>query len=174
MQRYPDASAIPFLFFWGHQPSRDGSLTKTCFSQWWVALFEVDGVRYPTAEHWMMAGKARLFGDLEALGRVTATVSPAAAKKEGRLVKNFVPDTWDKHKFELVFAGNWHKFSQNDDLKRYLAGTGEHVLVEASPVDPVWGIGLAADHPAAKKPESWKGENLLGFALMEVREKLKG
>ncbi|HLZ89792.1 MAG TPA: NADAR family protein, partial [Puia sp.] len=67
IQKFPDAGVIPFLFFWGHQPSKDGSITKSCFSQWWVAPFEVEGVRYPTAEHWMMAGKAKLFGDEAAL-----------------------------------------------------------------------------------------------------------
>jgi len=174
MQHYPDPAAIPFLFFWGHQPARDGSITKTCFSQWWVAPFVVEGVTYRTAEHWMMTGKARLFGDEEAVAKIAGANSPGAAKKEGRMVRNFVPDLWDKHKFELVVAGNWHKFSQNEDLKRFLVGTGDYVLVEASPVDPVWGIGLTGDNPAAMNPATWRGENLLGFALMKVREKLKG
>jgi ribA/ribD-fused uncharacterized protein len=173
MQKYPEGTTIPFLFFWGHQPPNDGSVSKSCFSQWWEAPFDVEGVVYRTAEHWMMTGKAKLFGDLEAAARIANAKSPGAAKNEGRLVKNFVPDVWDKHKYELVVAGNWHKFSQNSGLKDFLSGTGEHVLVEASPVDPVWGIGLAADDPKAKNPISWKGENLLGFALMEVREKLK-
>ena len=174
IQKFPDAGVIPFLFFWGHQPSKDGSITKSCFSQWWVAPFEVEGVRYPTAEHWMMAGKAKLFGDEAALPKIVGAATPAAAKKGGRLVKNFVPDIWDRHKFELVVAGNWHKFSQHRALKDFLLATGDQVLVEASPVDKVWGIGMAGDHPAAKNPASWKGDNLLGFALMEVREKLKG
>jgi ribA/ribD-fused uncharacterized protein len=173
MERYPDAATIPFLFFYGHQPSKDGSIAKSCFSQWWVAPFEVDGVRYPTAEHWMMAGKAKLFGDPGALARITATASPSVAKKEGRLVQNFIPDTWNRYKYELVVVGNWHKFSQNDELKRFLLETGDQVLVEASPLDRVWGIGLGADKPAARNPQTWKGENLLGFALMEVREKLR-
>ena len=174
LQHYPDPGAIPFLFFWGHQPSKDGSVTKSCFSQWWVAPFVVDGVTYQTAEHWMMVGKAKLFGDLEIMPKILGATTPAAAKKGGRLVKNFVADVWDRHKFELVVAGNWHKFSQHPDLKAFLLATGDQVLVEASPMDRIWGIGMAGDNPAAKDPASWRGNNLLGFALMEVREKLKG
>jgi len=173
MQKYPDAGGIPFLFFWGHQPAADGELNKSCFSQFWAAPFKVDGHVYPTAEHWMMAGKAKLFGDEVALKVILEANSPAAAKKEGRLIKNFVSAVWDKHKFDLVVAGNYHKFSQHEQMKKYLLATGDKVLVEASPRDRIWGIGLGGDNPAASIPAKWKGENLLGFALMEVREKLK-
>jgi ribA/ribD-fused uncharacterized protein len=172
IQKYPDPEDIPFLFFWGHQPSKDGSITKSCFSQWWVAPFEVDGNVYQTAEHWMMVGKARLFGDETAAAKIFAAGTPAAAKEGGRLVKDFVPEVWDKHKFEMVVAGNWHKFSQHVALKEFLLNTGEQVLVEASPMDKIWGIGMAGDHPDARNPVKWEGENLLGFALMEVRKKL--
>jgi ribA/ribD-fused uncharacterized protein len=173
IQRYPDIGSIPFLFFWGHKPSADGSITKSCFSQWWIAPFQVDGVTYPTAEHWMMAGKAKLFGDTVAFEKIVVAKTPAAAKKIGRLVQNFDPELWDRHKFELVVTGNGHKFSRHPALKDFLLATGEQVLVEASPMDKVWGIGMAAESLAAKNPASWKGSNLLGFALMEVREKLK-
>lgn len=172
-EQYPEAGFIPFLFFWGHQPVKDGTITKSCFSQWWVAPFEVDGVIYQTAEHWMMAGKARLFDDEEALLKVLGATKPAVAKEEGRRVQNFVPEVWDKFKYDLVLEGNQHKFSQHADLKEFLLRTGEKVLVEASPTDTVWGIGLAGDDPAAANPVLWKGENLLGFALMEVRSKLR-
>lgn len=137
IQKYPDPGTIPFLFFWGHQPSKDGTITKSCFSQWWVAPFKVDGITYQTAEHWMMAGKAKLFGDEVALPKIVGSANPAAAKKGGRLVKNFDPEIWDKHKFELVVAGNWHKFSQHVALKEFLLNTGDQVLVEASPVDKI-------------------------------------
>ncbi len=173
IQKYPDQENIPFLFFWGHQPSKDGSIGKSCFSQWWVAPFEVGGVVYQTAEHWMMAGKARLFGDEVAAAKVLTAATPSAAKRAGRLVRNFVPEVWDKHKFEVVVAGNWHKFSQHTALKEFLLTTGDQVLIEASPTDKIWGIGMASDHIAARNPAKWNGENLLGFALMEVREKLR-
>ena len=171
-RQYPEPEQIPFLFFWGHHPAKDASITKSCFSQWWVAPFEADGVVYQTAEHWMMAAKARLFGDDEALRKILGAAKPAVAKEEGRGVQNFVPGIWDKFKYDLVVEGNQYKFSQHADLKAFLLRTGDKVLVEASPVDTVWGIGLAGDDPAAMNPAQWKGENLLGFALMEVREKL--
>lgn len=170
---YANWGKIPIYFFYGHKPAEDGSVTRSCFSQWWVAPFEVDGVSYRTAEHWMMAGKAKLFGDEEALAKIVGATRPSDAKRIGRLVKNFDSEVWDRQKFGLVVAGNWHKFSQHGALKDFLLATGESVLVEASPRDRVWGIGLAADHPAAKNPAGWKGENMLGFALMEVRDKLR-
>lgn len=161
-----------FLFFWGHRPSKDGSITASCFSQWWEGEFSVDGVLYSSAEHWMMAKKAELFEDLEALQKILKASSPGEAKSIGRKVKNFDPKEWDKEKYEIVINGNLHKFQQNNALKEFLQNTGNRVLVEASPVDPIWGIGLAADNEAVHDPRRWKGENLLGFALMEVRDKL--
>jgi ribA/ribD-fused uncharacterized protein len=72
-----------------------------------------------------------------------------------------------------VVEGNLHKFSQDENLKEFLLNTNERILVEASPMDKIWGIGLAADHPNIENPILWKGENLLGFALMEVRDELR-
>ncbi len=173
IQKYSDPADIPFLFFWGHQSSKDGSVTKSCFSQWWVAPFEVAGFTYLTAEHWMMCGKARLFGDGASFQNILSADTPAEAKKGGRFVHPFDPLRWDKYKFELVVSGNIYKFSQHPDLKDFLLSTGDHVLVEASPGDPVWGIGLSDSNPKARNPNQWQGENLLGFALMEVRDKLR-
>lgn len=163
-----------FLFFWGHQPRTDDAVGKECFSQWWTAPFTLDGVRYPTAEHYMMAEKARLFGDDETRRRVLQAPHPGAAKKLGRQVNPFDEAAWQAARVEIVIRGNTAKFEQNDPLKAYLLGTKERVLVEASPVDRIWGIGLAADDPRAEDPEQWRGLNLLGFALMEVRSRLRG
>ncbi|HEX7869876.1 MAG TPA: NADAR family protein [Chryseobacterium sp.] len=162
-----------FLFFWGHQPNKDGSISKTCFSQWWLSSFEVDNVIYKTAEHWMMAKKAELFNDNEVLAKIIKANSPAEAKKLGRQVKNYDDKLWLANRYEIVKQGNYHKFSQNKDLKTFLINTKGRVLVEASPVDPIWGIGMATDHKDVSNPEKWKGLNLLGFALMEVRDELK-
>jgi ribA/ribD-fused uncharacterized protein len=162
-----------FLFFWGHQPSRDGSIIKTCMSQWWPAVFEENGKTYLTAEHYMMAEKARLFGDEEIREKIFSKTSPKDAKDLGRQIRNFDAELWNDHKFAIVRQGNLLKFTQNTDLKSFLLTTGEKVLVEASPVDPVWGIGLTEDNPKALIPLQWRGENLLGFALMEVRDELK-
>jgi len=162
-----------FLFFWGHQPNKDGSISKTCFSQWWLSSFEVDKVIYKTAEHWMMAKKAELFKDDQVLAKIIKANSPAEAKKLGREVKNYNETLWLAARFDIVKEGNYQKFSQNSDLKNFLINTNDRVLVEASPVDAIWGIGMAGDHKDVLNPEKWKGLNLLGFALMEVRDELK-
>lgn len=162
-----------FLFFWGHQPSSDGTIIKTCFSQWWLSSFEVDKVVYKTAEHWMMAKKAKLFKDDKILDKVLQAKSPAEAKKFGREVKNYNETLWLAARFDIVKEGNYHKFNQNPELKEFLINTKDRVIVEASPVDAIWGIGLASDHKDIENPEKWRGLNLLGFALMEVRDELK-
>ncbi|HEY4200891.1 MAG TPA: NADAR family protein [Devosiaceae bacterium] len=174
LQALVAAGAAPkYLLFWGHRPMRDGSIGKTCMSQWFEAAFTVDGVRYPTAEHYMMAGKARLFGDEEIARRIVDTAEPGAVKALGRKIRGFDEETWRQRRSAIVEAGNLAKFSQNPRLREFLVGTGEQVLVEASPVDAIWGIGLAADDPRAADPAQWPGLNLLGFALMRVRGALK-
>jgi ribA/ribD-fused uncharacterized protein len=158
---------VVFLFFWKTVPARPG-----CLSQWWQQPFTVDGVEYGSAEHWMMAGKARLFGDDDALGRILAAEHPALVKKLGQGVRDFDDETWKANRFEIVVAGNRAKFGSDPDLASYLVGTGDRVLVEASPLDRIWGIGLAEDDPRASDPARWQGLNLLGKALMEVRAAL--
>jgi ribA/ribD-fused uncharacterized protein len=162
---------VRYLFFWGHQKPKSG-LSKTCFSQWYESSFEREGLLYRTAEHFMMAEKARLFGDSDAEQRVLAALSPGEAKRIGRSVKGFNESLWKQKRFSIVVSGNLYKFTQNDELKQFLLNTGDRVLVEASPVDNIWGIGLAADDARVENPNLWKGQNLLGFALMEVRGKL--
>ena len=163
-----------YLFFWGHQAAPDGSVTKSCFSQWWPAPFTLEGHTYGTAEHYMMAGKARLFGDAEMEEKILKASHPKQAKMLGRKAKGFDETAWVAKRFELVVAGNEGKFAQHEDLKAFLLGTGQRVLVEASPVDKIWGIGMKGDDERAEKPQEWRGLNLLGFALMEVRERLRG
>lgn len=171
--RLTAAGARPkYLLFWGHRPERDGRIGAGALSQWWPARFTVDGVTYPTAEHWMMAGKARLFGDEEIVPRILKSRTPAEAKKLGRLVRGFDEARWAEARFELVTQGSVAKFGQDEALLAYLLGTGQRVLVEASPLDRVWGIGLAADSELAGDPARWRGLNLLGFALMEARARL--
>lgn len=164
---------VRYLHFWGHRPLPDGRIGASCLSQWWPSPFTVDGVRYATAEHWMMAGKARLFGDPEAEARALAARTPAEAKKHGRLVRGFDEEVWRRERFRLVTEGSTHKFAADPALRAFLLNTGERVLVEASPVDRIWGIGLAADDERAQDPARWRGLNLLGFALMEARERLR-
>ncbi|MGY0019045.1 NADAR family protein [Streptomyces sp. cg35] len=163
---------VKYLHFWGHAPRKDGELGASCLSQWWPSPFTVDGVEYATAEHWMMAAKARLFGDRDAERRAVAAGHPSEAKKAGRLVRGFDDAVWQRERFRIVVAGSVHKFAADPALRDFLLGTGERVLVEASPVDRIWGIGLAADDAAAQDPRTWRGPNLLGFALMEARRRL--
>lgn len=162
-----------YLFFWGHTPLPDGSIGKPALSQWWPSPFTIDGESYSTAEHYMMAEKARLFGDEATRGRILKVGHPSEAKKLGRLVAGFDESVWEKARFDIVVAGNLARFEQNRKLGDFLLATGERILVEASPVDRIWGIGLAADDERAADPERWNGLNLLGFALMEVRERMK-
>ncbi|WP_031074754.1 NADAR family protein [Streptomyces sp. NRRL S-118] len=164
---------MKYLHFWGHRPRPDGRIGASCLSQWWPAPFTVDGVRYATAEHWMMASKARLFGDADAERQAVEASSPAAAKKAGRLVRGFDEAIWARERFGIVVAGSEHKFGQHPQLRDFLLSTGGRVLVEASPMDRVWGIGLAATDPRAGNPAQWRGLNLLGFALMTARTRLR-
>ncbi|MFF3596285.1 NADAR family protein [Kitasatospora indigofera] len=167
------AGARPkYLLFWGHRPQPGGQTGPGALSQWWPSPFEVDGITYPTAEHWMMAGKARMFGDEQMVPRILKARTPAEAKALGRQVKGFDDRRWTADRFELVVAGSVAKFEQDPALRSYLLGTSQRVLVEASPVDRIWGVGLAADHADVTKPSRWQGLNLLGFALMAARARL--
>ena len=162
-----------FCLFWGHQPSKDGSITKSCLSQWWMEDFYTMVDSYLYMEQYMMAGKAQLFGDEERRKEILACSDPKQIKALGRKVRGFDQVVWDKFKYSIVLNGNWCKFSQNRELREFLLSTGDSVLVEASPYDRIWGIQLSADTPEAQNPFRWRGENLLGFALMEVRDELR-
>ncbi len=162
-----------YLLFWGHQ-ARGDTVDKSCLSQWYPAAFQLEGDRYLTAEHYMMVAKARLFGDHATAQKVLQAPHPNAAKKLGREVQGFDETVWQQHRQDIVFNANLAKFSQHPELQQFLCNTGQKVLVEASPVDNIWGIGLAASDPAAQDPLQWQGLNLLGFALMRVRAHLLG
>ncbi len=166
IRRHAAGERVRYVFFWGHQPRRDGA---HCLSQWAPSPFTVDGVRFETAEHYMMWAKAMLFGDGRTAARVLTATHPKAAKDLGRQVRDFDQQTWVDARVEIVKAANIAKFQQNAAMGDYLRGTGDRVLVEASPLDRIWGIGLAAEDPRAADPERWRGLNLLGFALMDVR-----
>jgi ribA/ribD-fused uncharacterized protein len=122
----------------------------------------------------MMAEKARTFGDFEALGQVLAASSPEDVKRIGRRVKNFHAEVWSERSIDVVLRANIAKFSQNRRLGEWLRASGTSVLVEASPEDAIWGIGLHRDDPRAIDPLVWPGKNLLGFAIMTARDQLIG
>lgn len=163
-----------YLFFFGHRPRQVGRADASCLSQWFAAPFEVQGQRYATAEHWMMAEKARLFEDAAMFERIVATDDPAEAKALGREVRGFDQERWSAARFGIVVAGGEAKFGAHEGLRTFLLGTGDEVLVEATPRDRIWGIGMGRDNPAARDPRRWRGKNLLGFSLMEVRRRLSG
>ena len=169
---FHSGSRPKYVFFWGHTPPKDNTVNQSCFSQWFTSPFVVNEVRYPTAEHYMMHQKAVLFGDEEVASQVLESKSPGAAKALGRAVKNFEQAVWDENAFRIVVEANFHKFDQNEAIGNYLVSTKQRVLVEASPKDAIWGIGLDVNAEGIENPENWRGKNLLGFALMEARQQL--
>lgn len=151
-----------FVFFWSGWPS-----------QWHPSPFSVEGVAYTCAEQFMMAEKARLFGDEATLKAILATQSPREHRALGRKVTPFDNARWTAACQEIVYRGNLARFEQNADLRELLLATGDSTLVEASPTDRIWGIGLAADDPRATQRSAWPGKNWLGEALMRVRADLR-
>lgn len=173
LQQDYQQQSLDFLFFWGHQAAADGKITKSCFSQWWQSDFSIDVRTYCCMEQYMMSGKALLFEDESADQQIMNSRDPKQIKAYGRKVKNFDETLWNRYKYTIVLEGNFYKFSQNRRLFDFLLNTKNRILVEASPLDRIWGIGLGENSPVATNPFSWRGENLLGFALMEVRDELK-
>ncbi len=166
-------SAPEFMLFWRETPKVPGSIDAACFSQWFPAPFVIDGVRYSTAEHFMMAEKARLFGDAATLEKILAAPSSGAAKALGRVIVHYDDAQWSAARFDVVVRGSIAKFGQNDRLRTFLLETGEKIPAEASPTDTIWGIGLAASDERARDPMQWRGLSLLGFALVEARRQLR-
>jgi ribA/ribD-fused uncharacterized protein len=162
-----------FRPFYGHTPRADGKLSDACFSQWWRAEFTVGGVRYFTAEQFMMAQKAQLFGDVEVLAEILREADPSKVKALGRRVRGYDDAKWGARRFDAVVEGSFAKFSSTPELKAYLLATGDEVIVEAAPRDQIWGIGLGRENPLVREPARWRGRNLLGFALMKARALLR-
>ena len=157
-----------FFFFW--HIARAEKQTKACLSQWFPCSFLVNDIYYDCAEQFMMAEKARLFHDEDTLQKIMQAYDPMEQKKLGRRVQGYDDAMWKTCCFEAVVRGNVAKFSQNLKLRDFLISTRDKILVEASPKDAVWGIGLDEESPDAINPIRWPGTNLLGFALMEVRD----
>jgi hypothetical protein len=151
-----------FVFFWSGP-----------FSQWYPSHFQMNGVRFNTAEQAMMYAKAMLFRDKKTAAKILEARKPREQKALGREVKNFDSKTWDGRKLYEVVKVNHAKFHQNPDLRAELFKTGTAQIVEASPNDAIWGIGL--DEQAARNTPiaDWPGNNLLGIALTKVRAELK-
>jgi len=144
------------------------------FSQWLPSKFKgPDGFVYSNCEQWMMAGKARLFKDNRMLEQILKTTDPKKVKGLGRCVSKFNEDIWKANRERIVLDGNLLKFSQDKVLARALLATGDKLLVEASPLDKIWGVGLNPETASRTSKSQWKGLNLLGIALMETRRILR-
>lgn len=152
-----------FIFFWASQSP---------FSNWYKCHFTIDGIDFSSSEQYMMYGKALLFGDQAIADAILGTRNVREQKALGRKVQHFDAETWNKNARQIVHRGCYAKFDQNPDLKAKLLATAGTTLVEASPDDRIWGIGLAEDDPRAKKRETWLGTNWLGEVLTQIREEM--
>ena len=173
LSRYESGEVLKFLYYWGHSNNEQEKIGRFSFSQWFESSFVIEDQEYKSAEHWMMAQKALLFNDKITFQKIIDCKKPAEAKALGRQILRYDDIIWNEHKFDIVKIGNIHKFNQHKDLAEYLIKTSPRILVEASPVDEIWGIGMAQDNPDIDNIHLWTGQNLLGFALMEVRDFLK-
>lgn len=167
-----DGLSPEYIYFWGHR-HKNKYIDKSCLSQWFKCNFSENGIQYTSAEQYMMAKKAEVFGDTEIHNTILKSHCPNEIKSLGRKVQNFDENIWCNKRFDIVIQANLLKFGQNEALLNYLLSTKDKILVEASPLDIIWGIGMAADHPEINNPNAWNGLNLLGFALMQARKQLK-
>lgn len=151
-----------YTFFWGGP-----------FSQWAPSEILIDGVMYNCCEQYMMAQKALVFKDIETHDEIMKTPHPADQKALGRKIKNFDKVTWEAIAKSVVYRANTAKFNQHKHYYDDLMATGETLLVEASPEDPIWGIGLSENDPRALDEAQWLGTNWLGEIITHVREDLR-
>lgn len=142
------------------------------FSQWYRCAFTASELTFMCAEQYMMHGKAVLFGDADVAAQIMAATHPKKHKELGRKVKNFDDAAWKREREGIVLAGSRAKFTQNPELLELLLATKGTTLVEASPYDRIWGIGLSATDPKAQDPATWRGQNLLGKILTRLRDEL--
>ena len=129
-----------------------------------------EDITYYCCEQYMMAKKAKLFNDEKVYDMIMSEEYPSVQKELGKMVSNFNKVVWDKHKFDIVVNANYLKFTQDETLKELLLDTGDKTIVEASPYDTIWGIGLSCDDDRVLDESKWEGENLLGKAIMKVRK----
>ena len=145
---------------------------RSPFTNWYPSKFVWKGIQFTRGEQYMMYRKAILFGDKETAAAILATDNPADQKDLGRAVKNYDDATWAAVRYDVMVEGLFEKFNQNSKLKRALLDTGDSIIAEASPYDLIWGIGFTEDQPEAQDQTKWRGQNLLGKVLMEVRWRL--
>ena len=148
--------------------------SESPFSQWYSCKFtDSNSINYTSSEQYMMYKKAILFNDLGIANKILSASNPKLIKIYGRQVKNFDETLWKKNRENIVYQGNLYKFTQNNLLKKIMLDTKDKILVEASPYDKIWGIGMCKTHKDINDKSKWKGLNLLGKCLMKVRSSIK-
>ena len=152
-----------------HNPNEENGY----LSNWYPSKFTVNDVDFSSMEQYMMYKKAVCFGDKDMANKILATDDVAYIKELGRKVSGFDNHVWNGMRQIIVYEGLVAKFTQNPELKKSLLDTGNAVLAEAAVNDKIWGIGLSMSDPKRLDPSEWKGQNLMGYALMLVREKLR-
>lgn len=158
------------VFFFSGSPELNADKE---FSNMFEAPMQVDGLTFPTVEHYFQWSKAKMFGDEEAATNIMKTASPKSVKAYGKKVKNFEKDKWEEKKNEIMKIALKAKFSQHPELRNKLQDTGTKLLAEANPRDKYWGIGTSFDTSKAKDPAKWPGKNVVGNMLQELRSELK-
>ena len=142
-------------------------------SNWYLSDFEVKGTKYTSMEQYMMHRKAVLFNDREIAEQIMSTTDVGKIKALGREVKNYNDTVWNGMRQIIIYEGLLEKFRQNEDLKKQLLETKPDYLAECAVSDRIWGIGLSMTDEQRFDPDKWSGQNLLGFALMCVRNTLE-
>ncbi len=151
-----------------HNPDEENGY----LSNWYLSQFSVDEITFSSMEQYMMYKKAVCFQDYDTADRILETEDVSQIKKLGRKVSNYDENSWNGVRQIVVYRGLLEKFGQNDELKKLLLETGDSVLAECAVKDRIWGIGLSMTDPDRLDRVCWKGQNLLGYALMMVRETL--
>jgi len=169
--RIPKKSTT-MIGFYGHT-NTTGKVNKSCLSNFYPAKFVYRDYEFVTSEQALMASKAALFWDFDKFQMILKADSPRSAKYYGRRVKNYNDNIWSTVRYDVMVDILLAKFGQNLELKEFLLSTGDNILVECSPSDKIWGIGLSLQDPDWQDEKNWQGKNLLGSALMSAREVLK-
>jgi len=151
-----------YYFFWKHR-----------LSQWHMVDFVISGIKYCCCEQYMMHKKALLFNDYVIATEIMKTNSPKLHQELGRKIKDFDQTLWDSNKERIVYDANIARFTQSEPCRELLFSTDQALLVEASPYDIVWGVGLGKDDPRILNESNWRGQNLLGKILTKIRDEIK-
>ena len=160
-----------YIAFYGN--NRENGYLSNFYCSPIISMGELEEIKFSCVEQLIMYQKAILFNDLTIANKILEVSDPKTHKRLGRSVKNFNEEIWNKNKYKILYDGLKLKFEQNDKLRNLLKNTGNKILIEASPTDCIYGIGMSSSNPNIKNPQEWKGLNMLGRALMELRKKIQ-